>query len=129
MFATSHGKSAVGGIRGAIKQLTARASFQTPYNSQILSADAVYQFCNKTIEKILFNLIERYTSNLLWDKIACQYEHRETIPGTHSYHQSCPVSVDKIGYKWVSDGNDLAGTLTFSKAANPKVSFDKIFAN
>ena len=29
----------------------------------------------------------------------------------------------------MSDDNDLAGTFTFSKAANPKVSFDKIFAN
>ena len=117
LFTTSHGKSVVDGIRGTIKQLTARASFRRPYNSQILWADAGYQFCSKTKEKILFNLIERDTLNLLWDKIACQYEHGETVPGTCSYLQSCPVSVDEIGYKWVSDDNDLAGTFTFSKAA------------
>ena len=99
MFATSHGKSAVDGIVGTIKQLTARASFQRPYNNQILSSDAVYQFCSKTIEKILFNLIERDTLNLLWDKIACQYEHGESVPGTYICHQSCPVSVDEIGCK------------------------------
>ena len=98
LFATSHWKSAVDGIGGTIKRLTARGSFQRPYNNQVLSADAVYQFCSKTIEKILFNLIERDTLNLLWDKIACQYEHGEIVPGTHSYQQSCSVLVDKIGY-------------------------------
>ena len=29
----------------------------------------------------------------------------------------------------MSDDNELAGTFTFSKAANPKISFDKISAN
>ena len=98
LFANCHGKAAVDGIGGAIKQLTAGASFQRPYNNRILSADAVYQFCSQTIEKILLNLIERDTLNLLWDKIACQYEHGEIVPGTHSYQQSCSVLVDKIGY-------------------------------
>ena len=67
--------------------------------------------------------------DLLWDKIACQYENGETAPGTHSCHQSCPVSVDEIDYKWVTDDNDLAGNFTFNKAANLKVSFDKISPN
>ena len=61
---------------------------------------------------MLFNLIEMDTWNIFWDKLTCQYEHGETVPGTHSYHQLCLVSVDKIGYKRV----------------NPKVSFDKISA-
>ena len=65
--------------------------------------------------------------NLLQDKLARWYEHGETVPGTPGYFQFCPVSLDKISYKWVSDDNDLAGTL--SKAVNPKVSFDKISAN
>ena len=43
-----------------------------------LSAKTVYQFRGKTIERLLFNLIERDTLNLLWDKLACQYEHGET---------------------------------------------------
>ena len=62
-FATSHGKSAIDGIGGKIKQLTARASLQRLYNNQILSAKAVYQFCSKTIGNISFNLIERHTLN------------------------------------------------------------------
>ena len=35
----------------------------------------------------------------------------------------------QIGYKRVGDNNDYVGTCTFSEAANPKVSFDKISAN
>ena len=78
----------------------------------------------------MFNLIKRDTTlNLFGYKLAHRYEHGETVPGTRSYHQFCPVSVDEIGYKRVNDYNDLAGTFTFSKAANPKVSFDKISAN
>ena len=128
-MATSHGKSAVDGIGGIIKRLTARASFQRPENKQISSVEAVYQFRSKTTEKILLNLIERNTLNSLWDKLVRQYEYEETVTGTCSYHQLCPASVDKIGYKRVSDDNDLAGTFTFNKEVNPKVRFVKIFAN
>ena len=65
--------------------------------------------------------------NLLCNKLACQYEHRETVPGTRSYNQFCPVSVDEVGYKRLKDDKDLTGTFTFSKAVNPKVSFDQNF--
>ena len=97
-FATNQKKFAVIGIRGPIKPLAARADLQRPYNNQILSDETIYQFCSKTIENI-FNLIERDTLNLLWDKLACQYEHGETAPGTCSYHQCFPVSADEICYK------------------------------
>ena len=86
LLATSHGKSAVDGIGRTTKQLTARAGFQRPYNNQSLSAEALYQFCSKALENILFNLIERDTLSLLWYKLAHGYEQGETVPGTHSYH-------------------------------------------
>ena len=59
------------------------------------------QFTNfaENYRKILFNLIERDTWNLLWDKIASQYEHGEAVLSTCSYHQSCSVSVDEIDHK------------------------------
>ena len=128
-FATNLGKFAIIGIGGPIKPLTARAGLQRPYNNQILSEETIYQFYSKTIKNISFNLIERDTSNLLLNKLACQYEHGETVPGTCSYHQCCPVSADEICYKRVMDDKDLACSFTFSKAANPKVSFHKISAN
>ena len=74
-FATNHAKLAADGIGEAVKKLTASAGLQRPYNNQTLSEETIYQFCSKTIENILFNLIERDTLNLLWDKLACQYEH------------------------------------------------------
>ena len=116
-FATGHGKSAVDGMGETIKQLTATGSLQRPYNNQILSAEAVYQFCSKTIENISFNWkgYFEFTS-----KLARRYEHGGTIPGTHSYHQFCPASVNETDYKRMSDENDLAGIFTFSKAPNPK---------
>ena len=43
--------------------------------------------------------------------------------------QAAITNFAQIGYKRVSDDNDYAGTFTFSEAANPKVSFDKISAN
>ena len=51
-FVTSRGKSAVNGIGGIIKWLTAKARFQRPYNNQILSVEVVCQFCSKTKEII-----------------------------------------------------------------------------
>ena len=59
---------------GIIKQLTARASFQRPYNNQILLAEAVNQFWSKTTENILLNLNEKDNLNLLWDKLPSHYK-------------------------------------------------------
>ena len=78
-FATNLGKFAIIGIGGPIKPLTARAGLQRPYNNQILSEETIYQFYSKTIKKISLNLIERETLNLLWDKLACQYENGEIV--------------------------------------------------
>ena len=77
-------------LEGRSPTLTARAGLQRPYN-QILLTQAIYQFCSKNIENISFNLIEGDTLNLLWDKLACRYEHGETVSGTCSYHQFCPI--------------------------------------
>ena len=77
-------------LQGRSPTLTARAGLQRPCN-QILSTQAIYQFCSKNIENISFNLIEGDTLNLLWDKLACRYEHGETVSGTRSHHQFCPI--------------------------------------
>ena len=43
-FATSQGKSACDGIGGTVKRLVL-ASLQQPYNDQILTSDAILNFC------------------------------------------------------------------------------------
>ena len=88
-------------MEGKSPTLTAKAGLQRPYNNHILLAQAIYQFCSKNIENISFNLIERGTLNLIWDKLASQYEHGETVPGTRSHHQFCPILLTLVISKLV----------------------------
>ena len=53
-FATSHGKSPCDGIGGTIKWLTAQESLKHPYRDQILTSDAMFEFCVNKIEGITF---------------------------------------------------------------------------
>ena len=53
-FATSHGKTACDGIGGTVKRLVTKASLQRPYNDQILTSDAIINFCNENIHCIKF---------------------------------------------------------------------------
>ena len=48
-FATSYGKSTYDGIGGTVKRPVTKASFQRPYNDQILTSDAIINFCNENI--------------------------------------------------------------------------------
>ena len=48
-FATSHGKSPCDGIGGTVKRTTVRSSLQRPLNQQILTVDAMLQFCIENI--------------------------------------------------------------------------------
>ena len=52
-FSTSHGKSTCDGIGGTVKRLVL-ASLQRPYNDQILTSDAIINFCNENIHGIKF---------------------------------------------------------------------------
>ena len=53
-FATSHGKSPCDGLGGTVKHLTALESLKRPYRNQILSAKAVFDFCNANVKGIKF---------------------------------------------------------------------------
>ena len=44
-FATSHGKSPCDGVGGTVKRLATRASLQRPLSGQILSSQALFDFC------------------------------------------------------------------------------------
>ena len=54
LFVTSHGKSTCDGIGGTVKRLVTKASLQRPYNVQILTSDAIINFCNENIHGIKF---------------------------------------------------------------------------
>ena len=52
-FVTSHGKSPCDGIDGTEKRLVATASL-SPTTGQILSAEAIFEYCQKSISGINF---------------------------------------------------------------------------
>ena len=54
IFATSHGKFLCGGIDGTVKRIVATASLQSPITGQILSAEAMFEYCQKSISVIRF---------------------------------------------------------------------------
>ena len=54
-FATSHGKSACGGIGEVVKKITAKARLQRPFENQIFTPKNIYNlhFAKKILEKKL----------------------------------------------------------------------------
>ena len=57
-FATSHGKSPCDGISGTVKRLTAQESLIRPYRNQILTSEAMYEFCIGKIKVVNFIYIK-----------------------------------------------------------------------
>ncbi|KAJ8018508.1 hypothetical protein HOLleu_43471 [Holothuria leucospilota] len=51
-FATSHGKIVCDGIGGTVKRLVTKASLQHPYSDQILTSEAIMDFCTENIPGI-----------------------------------------------------------------------------
>ena len=95
-------------LEGRSPTLTARAGLQRPYK-QILSTQAVYQFCSKNIENISFNLTEGDTLNLLWDKLACRYGETVsgiTQPSTQAIYQFCSKNIENISFN-LTEGDTL----------------------
>ena len=56
-FATSHGKSPCDGVGGTVKRKITRASMQRPVTDQILTFDAVIEYCQSSISGIKFFVI------------------------------------------------------------------------
>ena len=70
-FATSHGKSPCDGIGGTEKRLVGTTSLQNPVSNQILSAEAMFKFCQQSINAIKFVYVTveemEHEKNLLID--------------------------------------------------------------
>ena len=59
VFCYSDGKSACDGLGGTVKRLTALESLKRPYRNQILSAKAVFDFCNANIKGIKISFLQK----------------------------------------------------------------------
>ncbi|XP_047129865.1 uncharacterized protein LOC124809907 [Hydra vulgaris] len=112
-FATSHGKSPCDGIGGTVKRLVATASLQSPNTGQILSAQAMFEYCQKSISGIMFMYITAEEMEFARNKLTDRLLTATTVPGTKSFHQFVPSSLSNIKMKRVSDDADFALTFDF----------------
>ena len=112
-FATSHGKSLCDGIGGTVKRLTAKASLQWPIDEQIVTALAMLNFCRKEIRGIDFAFINSKDVVVTRNEMKERYIHAKTVPGTRSFHQFIPQSINTIAAKHVSDDSKYAIKVSF----------------
>ena len=98
-FATSHGKSPCDGIGGTVKRLTAIASLHRTTNNQILTAPAMFEFCEKEIKGIKFFYITKESNMKIRSEMVQRYTIATTLPGTRSYHHFVPLGRTKIATK------------------------------
>ena len=112
-FATSHGKSPCDGIGGTVKRLVARFSLQSPTKDQILSAEAMFEYCIKSISGIKFVYVSSEKMELARNELAERFSVATTVPGTRSFHQYAPFSKSMIKMKRVSDDDEFALTFDF----------------
>ena len=84
-FATSHGKSRCDGIGGTVKRLTATASFHRTTNNQILTASAMFDFCQNEIKGIRFFYISKESNMIIRSEMEQRYILAKTLPGTQFY--------------------------------------------
>ena len=102
-FATSHGKSPCDGIGGTIKRITALESLKHPYRNQILSAKAVFDYCNENINDIKFFFSTKEEIEETRAFHCKRYEKVFTIPGTRSFHQFIAINNKTVGLKRCSE--------------------------
>ena len=79
-FATSHGKSPCDGVGEMVKQKLTQASLKRPTNNQILSMEAVYEFCGSEMTSVNF-LIEKNPLQSVREFLQRRYAMASTVPG------------------------------------------------
>ena len=113
-FATSHGKSACNGIGGTVKRLTARASLQRPISDQILTLDAMFNFCTENIPSIRFFKVTKEQILVVREHQEERFKEGTTVPGTRSYHYYEPVPHKmSVKYRTVNEDIEYCGEAVF----------------
>ena len=95
-FTTSHGKSACDGIGGTVKRLVTKASLYRPYNDQILTSDAIINFCNENIHGIKFFNVPPEDVARSETELKVRFELARTVKGTLQFHRFIPVSKSRL---------------------------------
>ena len=112
-FATNHGKSPCDGIGGTVKRLVARASLQRLLDSQIMSMETLFEYCQSNIQGINFIKIKKQHLAPVKEMLFKRFESGRTIPGTRSFHPILPLSEGQVTYKRISDDEVADGTFKF----------------
>ena len=124
-FATSHGKQPCDGIGGTVKRLTAKASLQRTLQNQILTPQAMFEFCVNNIDNINFIYISSDEMSETRIFLEDRFLNASTIPGTRSFHQFVPLGDNKIATKRCSEDGEIA--LVHSFISNTKVTEIEVF--
>ena len=107
-FATSHGKQPCDGIGGTVKRLAAKASLQRNLENQIVTPEAMFEFCVNNIKGIEFIYISTDELNETRIFLKERLEKASTIPGTLSFHPFYPLDDLKIATKRCSEDKEIA---------------------
>ena len=107
-FTTSHGKGAGDGLAGSAKALARRASLQRPYDNQILTPKAFFDFVVEKIPKITFS----FTTNSEYKEECELLKERlllaKTIKGTQKNYCFIPNSMDTLLMKLYSTSENTS---------------------
>ena len=86
-FATSHGKQPCDGIGGTVKRLVSKASLQRSLKDQILDPKAMFHFCRKNVNEIIFFFIDKDDLAFTREMLESRFKSTVAVPGTRLFHQ------------------------------------------
>ena len=79
-----------------MKRLVTKASMQRPYNDQILTSDAILNFCNENIHGIKFFNVPSEDVARSETELKVRFELARTVKGTLQFHRFAPVSKSRL---------------------------------
>ena len=90
-FATAHGKGPCDGLGGTVKRLATKASLQRPFDKQILTARALFEWAQEAIKNINFQYVTYEEYRETEDYLRERLERAVTVQGTRKYHAFIPT--------------------------------------
>src|SRR5258705_1849904 len=90
-FATSHGKNVCDGVGGTVKRLATRASIQHVNQDPILTAEGLYQWCERNISNVTFFFVPDPDIREVENQLGARFSMAIPIRGCRDMHCFKPV--------------------------------------
>ena len=74
----------------------------------------MFEFCLNNIKGIIFHKIEKERMIEVRIKLKARFQLSKTIPGTRSFHQFNPESIDTVSFKRTSEDLNVSGSFSFT---------------